>query len=148
MPVTLRCTVTASPSATTSASVRASFTAWLVRHRHQVRGLTVAEMVYRSEVSISAPAAYRCAAALGMRGRRNNHTRYAEFWGELNWSLPDLVLSRIWGVDRGNLRRRRERLHKGKPLFDQARDHGTTSYSSAVEREERKAASYEGPRPC
>lgn len=135
-----------SPPATSA--TRASFTEWLIRHRHQLRGLSVPDMIRRSAVPISRPAAYRCAMAVGIRGRRFNRTRYAAFWKGLNWDLPDLLLAQIWRVDRGNLRRRRQRLNKGAPRFGVTRGRDEPSLAAAVRREELKSANYDGPRPC
>jgi hypothetical protein len=128
--------------------VRAAFAAWLVRHRADAGALTIKEMVLRSKVSISQSAAYRTALALGFRGTRFNQTRYATFWVSLNWQLPDGALAEIWGVDRGNLRRRRERLHKGAPKYDLVRDRGNAKLTELIRREERKSQGYRGPRPC
>jgi hypothetical protein len=135
-------------SSPTSVSTRAAFAAWLVRHRADASALTIKEMVSRSKVSISQSAAYRTALALGFRGARFNQTRYATFWLSLNWQLPDGALAEIWGIDRGNLRRRRERLHKGAPKYDLVRDHGDAKLTELIRREERKSRGYQGPRPC
>jgi hypothetical protein len=113
-----------------------------------VRGLTIPELMSRSEVPISRAAAYRCALAIGVAGRRFNRTRYAAFWDGLNWALPDLLLCRIWRIDRGNLRRRRERLGKGAARYDVIADGANKTFRNAIRREERKSAAYRGPRPC
>jgi hypothetical protein len=134
-------------SRSATASVRAAFAAWLVRHRPDAGALTIKEMVARSKLPISGSAAYRTALAVGLRGKRFNQTRYATFWFNLNWQLPDAILAEVWGVDRGNLRRRRERMRKGPPRFNVDTHSSAEVYLTAVAREQQRARAFRGPKP-
>jgi len=79
---------------------------------------------------------------------RRKHSRYDTFWITVNWKLPDTVLASVWTVDRGNIRARRVRLHKGPPRWRLRRDHGHPVFLAAIALEKLKSKKFTGPRPA
>ncbi len=128
-------------------SDREQFEWWLKRHRRLAAVTSIPQIVRLYGGAISRSAAYRVAMKQRVRGKRLNQTRYAPFWGIIDWRLPDTVLESIWGVRRGNVRQRRLRLQVVTPSFDARKDAGKPSFTTAVHREKSKASSYTGPRP-
>jgi hypothetical protein len=78
---------------------------------------------------------------------RFNRTKYFDFWKIINWSLPDTTLSTIWGVDRGNIRARRVRLHSGSSRWRLKRDAGHPVFLAAIGLEKLKSKKFSGPKP-
>jgi hypothetical protein len=126
---------------------RKAFRKWLRKHRRLARTLTLSAPIHEFGEPISTPAAYRAALAEGLRGRRRYATRFTRFWQSINWSLPDTVLERVWGVARQNLRQRRRRQHVGPPRWRLPDHAGNPEFEAALNREARFAASRRGPRP-
>jgi hypothetical protein len=134
-------------SAANADRTRAQFRKWLRDHRRQAADMSLSRLVRCFNSPISLSAAYRVALAAGLRGKRRNRTRYEQFWSLIDWSLPDSVLSDVWGVKRGNLRQRRVRLGIDAPRFNVLRDFRSAQFVKAVSDERRRAAEYAGPRP-
>ena len=96
---------------------------------------------------ISHSAAYRVCRNVGLKGRRYNQTRYAEFWKRINWELPDTVLSDIWKTNRGNLRARRARLGIPSPRWRLPRDRKNVVFVTAIQWVVEKSREFRAPRP-
>jgi hypothetical protein len=127
--------------------VRLVFRQWLRRHRRRAKKTPIPKLMTEFHGRISQSSAYRAAMKEGLRGRRYNSTRYTEFWGIINWALPDHSLEQIWGVSRQNVRHRRVRIGAGEPKFSARGKTWPDEFVRAFEREIEKAQNYHGPRP-
>ncbi len=125
---------------------RNRFAAWLTSNA-KARRLGVPAMLKLYGRSISYSAAYRVLVDMGLRGQRNNRSRYERFWQQVNWRLPDIVLSAVWGTWRGNLRSRRLRIKAPAPRWQLTVDRKNPGYQRALAREQAKAAAFTGSRP-
>jgi hypothetical protein len=110
---------------------------------------------------ISPMSAYRIAIQHGVRGLRRNRSRFDEFWGRLNWQLPDSELAAIWKLDRANVQSKRRALHRlqemklsdievpFQPTWSKTKDSALPEYQSAIRSERAKASFWcnRGPRP-
>src|SRR5689334_14126287 len=117
------------------ADARQRFFRWL-----QKRGKSGVDMPLRAlldlyDAPISVSAAYRVSVRAGLRGRRRNATRYAEFWGAINWNLPDRVLTSVWGVSRQTLRQRRLLTGVGPAVLACRRGRLSRASREAIDRE-------------
>lgn len=126
---------------------RSQFRVWLRSHRTSAKNLSIRELVLGYGQTISMAGAYRVAVAEGLRGARSNWTRYERFWARINWDLPDSVLSAVWGVDRGNLRQRRDRINVGPPRFRLPVARSDPHFVRAVFNERLRSKRYHGARP-
>jgi hypothetical protein len=100
-----------------------------------------------SGICISSSTAYRVAKNLGVKGKDTKTTKYQEFWETINWELPDLDLSRIWNVDRGNIRQKRVFLEMHPPVWHKTVDSEDKEYKKALRKERKKAKQFAGHVP-
>ena len=130
------------------ASCRRIFHVWLRLNRKVLQGKALSEIVARFPGQIAISTARRAATCLGMMGQRSNTSRYAAFWREINWQLPDASLAAIWCIDRGNLRARRVRTRAGKPKWHAAQHQHDPVFRAAVRLEQLKARRFTGLKPA
>lgn len=126
---------------------RRKFGQWLSAKKHVAHSISMPQLIAQSGMCVSVATAYRTAVALGVRGQRRNHTRYSIFWSRIDWRLPDMVLGRIWGVSRQNVRHRRKRDRRDAPRWRLPHAISDREYVNAIRQERKRAGRYSGPVP-
>lgn len=96
---------------------RSLFRIFLENNPDKAKDCSIPDLIKSSGIEISQSAAYRVAFMAGFRGLRKNHSKYIEFWHQINWDLPDSDLSEIWGTERGNVQSKRKFLGMQKPKW-------------------------------
>jgi hypothetical protein len=126
---------------------RAQFEKWIGLNRELAAKTPLRILLQQYGPHLSNSAAYRVALRSGLRGNRRNSSRYAEFWATIDWTLPDTILERIWGVARQNLRHRRVRIGAGDPHHSARGPVWSDALQTAIRHELNREKHFHGPRP-